>query len=487
MQLDALLNGFADQNVPAGVEVEFLTLDSRQVRPGAVFCACVGTQQHGLAFASAAEKGGATAVVYDPEGVPAPKLKIPAIAVPGLSARLGELAARFYASPATALTLVGVTGTDGKSSVVSLWAQLMRQCGFRVASLGTLGLDVGDGPQSSTHTTPDPITLQAQLAQARDAGCTALAMEVSSHAIAQGRVAGLPFAHVAMTNLGRDHLDYHASVAEYHATKRRLLSWPGVQSIHVNGDAPLVRRALEVVESTATRRIFGGATDARWQAQSVDAVPSGLHLKLLLDGREHDVMLPLYGEFNASNVLAAASLAEACGAAADDLIQAMPQLQTVPGRMQAVRRDGAPLAVVDYAHTPQALEAALKAIRAHRPAHLVCVFGCGGDRDRGKRPLMAAVAEKWSDRVFLTDDNPRGEDPEQIFIDVKAGFRQPRAVTATHDRAQAIRQALIDAGTDDIVLIAGKGHENYQLIGDQRLDFSDVQVVSAVLAEVAAC
>lgn len=486
MLLAALLKGFTQQSVPA-VDVGELTLDSRQIHPGAVFFACVGTQQHGLAFATAAANAGAAAVIYDPEGVgEVPSLPIPCIAVPQLSARVGELAARFYDHPAKALTLVGVTGTDGKSSVVSLWAQLMRACGFRVASLGTLGLDLGSGPQGGTHTTPDPISLQAQLAAARDAGCVALAMEVSSHAIAQGRVTGVPFAHVALTNLGRDHLDYHHTVAEYHATKRRLLAWPGVESIHINGDAPLVRRAVEVVDASAACHIFGGAADARWQALAVKAVPTGLHVELTVAGRVAALDIPLFGEFNVCNVLAAASLAEVCGADVDALITAISQLKTVPGRMQSVQVAGAPVAIVDYAHTPQALEAALKAARAHRPAHLICVFGCGGDRDRGKRPLMAAAAEKFADRVYLTDDNPRSEDPEAIFADIKAGFRSPRGVIATHDRAEAIREALESAGSDDIVLIAGKGHENYQLIGDQRLEFCDVQVVQSVLGGVAA-
>lgn len=487
MRLDQLLDGYATQPVPEGLVVHALTLDSRQVAPGSVFCACAGTRQHGLAFAQAAQQAGALAVVYDPEAAGnLPALTIPCIAVPDLSAGVGELAARFYGHPAGHMTLVGVTGTDGKTSVVTLWTQLMRACGFRVGSLGTLGLDLGEGAQGSTHTTPDPISLQAQLAAARDAGCTALAMEVSSHAIAQNRVAGLRFAHVALTNLGRDHLDYHQSVAEYHETKRRLLAWPGLESVHLNGDAPLVRRAREVVEPGVDCHYFGGSTDARWRALSASPVPTGLQLQLEVAAHTAEVELPLYGEFNVSNVLAAASLAEVCGARIDDLVAAMPALKTVPGRMQSVRVPGRPVAIVDYAHTPQALEAALQAVRSHRPAQLLCVFGCGGDRDRGKRPLMGAVAEKLADRVYLTDDNPRTEDPEQIFVDIQAGFAKPRRVRAVHDRAQAIREAIGDAHAEDIVLIAGKGHENYQLVGLERRDFCDITAAQAVLRGEAA-
>jgi len=487
MRLQQLLDGFVAQPVPEALEAGALTLDSRQVGPGSVFFALAGTREHGLAYAPAAAKAGAVAVVYDPEAAgPLPSLTIPCIAVPELSARVGELAARFYGHPAEQMTLVGVTGTDGKTSVVTLWTQLMRACGFRVGSLGTLGLDLGEGVHGSTHTTPDPITLQAQLAAARDAGCTALAMEVSSHAIAQDRVAGLRFAHVALTNLGRDHLDYHQSVAEYHETKRRLLAWPGLESVHLNGDAPLVRRAHEVVMPGVACHYFGASTDARWCAQLTSPVPAGLKVQLAIDAHTAELALPLYGEFNVSNVLAAASLAEACGADIAALLAAIPTLQTVPGRMQSVREPGRPIAIIDYAHTPQALEAALQAVRAHRPAHLVCVFGCGGDRDRGKRPLMGAVAEKLADRVFLTDDNPRTEDPEQIFVDIQAGFTKTRRVRAIHDRGQAIREAIGGAQAEDIVLIAGKGHEDYQLIGRQRRDFCDITTARAVLRGEAA-
>lgn len=496
MTLPQLLHGMTEAEAPP-LSVTQLSLDSRAIAPGAVFLACAGERAHGLQFAMRAAEAGAAAVLYDPVGADPDTLRavqavVPCIAVPRLGRRAGTIAARAYDHPAEQLTLVGVTGTDGKSSVVNLWAQLMRLNGHVVASLGTLGLDCDGQHQPGRHTTPDPVQLQAQLAAARDAGCTALAMEVSSHAIAQGRVDSLAFAHVALTTLGRDHLDYHASVAEYHATKRRLLAWPGAQTVHINGDMPLVRRAWEQVRQEKadrppyTARIYGGALDARWHLRAVVPQPQGLRLSVTVDDHEWQGNVPLYGEFNASNLLAAASLAEACGADIAGLLSSMARVRTVPGRMETVRVDGAPLALVDYAHTPEALDAALRAARAHRPLSLICVFGCGGERDRGKRPLMAAAAERHADTVFVTDDNPRHEDPEQIFGDIRAGFRQPRQVRAIHDRAEAITQAVAMAGEHDIVLVAGKGHEQTQQLGDDMRAFSDVDQLRRTLREVRA-
>lgn len=489
MKLDALLAPWA-LPVPAGIEISDLTLDSSAVARGSLFCAVAGGRHHGLDFAADAVEAGAVAVLYEPaEGVQPPTLPVPLLALPGLRDALPALGAHFYGEPAAALTLVGVTGTDGKSSVVHLLAQLLRACDIPTATLGTLGLDLGAGPRAGSHTTPDALRLQAELAAARDAGCQVLAMEVSSHALDQGRVAGLPFAHAALTTLGRDHLDYHASIADYYAAKRKLLAWPGLRSVHANGDAPLVRRAVAQAASDAGREVpvawYGGSDDARWRSAEVRPSAEGLALSLQ-SPLEATLTLGLYGDFNAGNVLAAASLAEACGAAPQAIVDALPTLRTVPGRMDCLRAPGRPTVLVDYAHTPDALEAALSALRVHRPAALHCVFGCGGDRDRGKRPLMAAAAEKHADAIVLTDDNPRGEDPEQIFADTRAGFSGRRPVQEVHDRALAIRRAIAAAGPEDIVLIAGKGHEDYQLVGGQRRAFSDHAIARVAFDEAEA-
>lgn len=493
MRLASLLKGYADCPAEfAAIAVTALSLDSRKCRQGSVFLAVKGTAQHGLQFAEAALSQGASAVLFDPEQAPELLFRnAPVLAVSGLTGLVGQMAARFHGNPANELALLGVTGTDGKSSVVNLWAQLMRLTGHKVASLGTLGLDCGDGVREADHTTPDPVQLQANFAEARAAGCTALAMEVSSHAIQQGRVDGLRFDHVAMTNLGRDHLDYHVSVAEYHATKRRLLMWPELKSVHLNGDEPLVRRMWDQVqqeqgERSALAHFYGGAPDARWQLLQSQPTSAGLHLELQCGEVQAVCDVSLYGAFNAGNLMAAASLAEAGGVSVEALTEALPKVRTVPGRMQALRSEQGPVVVIDYAHTPQALEAALQAVAAHRPQKLVCVFGCGGDRDRGKRPLMAAAAQKLADEVFLTDDNPRTEDPDQIFTDVQAGFRGSRSITALHDRQEAIRKAIEAANFGDIVLIAGKGHENYQLVGNEKRHFSDAEVAGRALNEVVA-
>nr|MBV6629253.1 UDP-N-acetylmuramoyl-L-alanyl-D-glutamate--2,6-diaminopimelate ligase [Oceanococcus sp. HetDA_MAG_MS8] len=480
MALPELLQGWASD--VATIPVSHLTLNSLDVQPGSVFCAVPGLHHHGLTFAPDAVDKGAAAVLYDPQGAPAvADSAVPHIAVQGLAEKLPELGARLHGHPAEQLTLVGVTGTDGKSSVVHYCAQLLRASAIPCATLGTLGLDLGEGAEDASLTTPDPLRLQALLGRARDAGMQAVAMEVSSHALAQGRVAGLPFAHVALTTLGRDHLDFHGSVAAYHAAKKRLLNWPGVQTVHLNGDDAMVRRAAKQVEQAARVRFYGAATEARWRLLSVTADSSGLGLELAVGELKQRIQLKLLGGFNAGNAMAAAALAEAAGAPVEDILQALPRLRPVCGRMEVIGAAGQPTAVVDYAHTPDALRSVLSALRLHRPRELVCVFGCGGERDRGKRPLMAAAVEELADRWWVTDDNPRREDPEQIFADMRQGLKNPRAGSWEHDRAQAIQHALEQAHEADIVLVAGKGHEDYQDLNGQRQPFSDQAVIRAAL------
>lgn len=467
----------------AAVPVAHLTLNSLEVEPDSVFCAVPGLHHHGLKFADDAVQKGAAAVLYDPQGAPdIAASATPYIAVDQLAARLPELAARLHDRPAEQLTLIGVTGTDGKSSVVHYCAQLLRASGIPCAALGTLGLDLGEGAADASLTTPDPLRLQALLARARDAGMRAVAMEVSSHALAQDRVAGLPFAHVALTTLGRDHLDFHGSVAAYHAAKKRLLNWPGVRSVHLNGDDAMVRLAARHVERAESLRFYGAATEAHWRLVSIDAGPGGLQVELAVADVTRSLQLGLLGGFNAGNAVAAASLAEAAGAKVEDVLAALPNLRPVCGRMEVIRVPGQPTAVVDYAHTPDALRSVLAALRSHCPQELVCVFGCGGERDRGKRPLMAAAVEELADRWYATDDNPRREDPEQIFADMRQGLKNPRAGSWEHDRARAIRSALEQAREGDIVLVAGKGHENYQDLGGRKQPFSDQAVIGAALA-----
>jgi UDP-N-acetylmuramoyl-L-alanyl-D-glutamate--2,6-diaminopimelate ligase len=480
MVLSELLGDWATE--VAAIPVTHLTLNSLDVQPGSVFCAVPGLHHHGLKFAADAVQKGAAAVLYDPQEAPAIQASaVPYVAVAELAAKLPELGARLHNWPAQELTLIGVTGTDGKSSVVHYCAQLLRASGIPCATLGTLGLDLGQGANDPSLTTPDPLRLQALLARARDAGMQAVAMEVSSHALAQGRVAGLPFAHVALTTLGRDHLDFHGSVAAYHAAKKRLLNWPGVHTVHLNGDDAMVRRAARQVEQAERVRFYGAATEARWRVLSMLAGPGGLELELAIGQINRRIDLSLLGGFNAGNAMAAAGLAEAAGATVDDILDALPHLQPVSGRMEVIRAPGQPTAVVDYAHTPEALRSVLAALRLHRPRELRCVFGCGGERDRGKRPLMAAAVEELADRWWITDDNPRQEDPEQIFADMRQGLKNPRAGTWEHDRAQAIQAALQQSEGDDIVLVAGKGHEDYQDIGGRKLPFSDQAVIRAAL------
>jgi UDP-N-acetylmuramoyl-L-alanyl-D-glutamate--2,6-diaminopimelate ligase len=478
-RLPELLTGLAPAATLADVAVSELTLDSRQVRPGTLFLACQGTKQHGLDFLPQALANGAGAVLWEPTpGVAAPATAIPAVPIEDLSRRAGEIAARFFGRPAQGLHAIGVTGTDGKTSTAWLLAQALEALGEPCLYVGTLGTGrIGD-VKPGDHTTPDPVSLQRRLYQARADGMRAVAMEVSSHALDQARVAAVEFHTAVLTNVGRDHLDYHGTIEEYAAAKQRLFEEFPLRAAVLNEDDFHGREWS--AQLRATGRIgqvlrYGLDAGAELAARNVTLAPTGIGFDVQAPQGAGRIDSRLLGRFNVYNLLAALGALLARDVPLDRACAALAQAATVPGRIEGFRGPAAkPLVVVDYAHTPQALAQILHAIRAHCRGKMWCVFGCGGDRDRGKRPLMGAAAARAADHLIVTDDNPRSEDPRIIVGEIMTGLTAAGGTARiVHDRAEAIRTAVGEAGPDDVVVVAGKGHEDYQIYGTQRRSFSD--------------
>ncbi|MBB1473756.1 UDP-N-acetylmuramoyl-L-alanyl-D-glutamate--2,6-diaminopimelate ligase [Luteimonas sp. MC1782] len=483
MPLAALLPDIAA--VPATLEVSGLVQDSRALRAGDAFVAIGGFGTHGLHFAAQALADGAAAVLFEPPvpaDVPAPPAA--AIAVPGLRARMGALAHEFHGRPSAAMTTVGVTGTNGKTSTVQLLAQAWELLGRRAGTIGTLGAGLHGDVRATGFTTPLVLQTHALLADLRDAGADAVAMEVSSHALDQGRVDAVRFQLGVFTNLTRDHLDYHGDMASYGAAKARLFATPGLAAAVVNLDDDHGRALFATLPASLQRvgtsaRAADGATVSA--AHTVlDA--AGIGFTLTIDGHAAKVRSPLLGRFNVDNLLAVAGVLHAQQVGIADIARVLAQLQPIAGRMNRLGGSaGQPLVVVDYAHTPDALQQALASLRAHASGRIACVFGCGGERDRGKRPQMAAIAEAGAEIVFVTDDNPRNEDGDVIVKEILAGLRNPAAATVLRDRAAAITRAVGAAGEGDIVLVAGKGHEPCQEIAGVRHPFDDSDVARRAL------
>lgn len=475
-------------DAPPALNIVGLALDSREVMPGFLFLACRGHRQHGLQHIDEAIARGAAAVVWEPVSeIDPPQLSVPSLAIDQLSTRVGEIAARFWRRPSAQLRTVGITGTDGKTSTAHLLAQVWTALGTPCLYLGTLGYGSLDALDVAANTTPDAVRLQRYLAAAVAAGQRACAMEVSSHALAQGRIAGTHFAAALLTNVGRDHLDYHGDLEQYAAAKRSLFERDDTDAVLLNRDDahgaewaaqlapqhPLMVYGLGGVRPTASYVI----------GESLVLHPRGLRLDLTSTQGNGRIDSALLGRFNAYNLLAVATVLIEAGVPVADVCSALGQARTVPGRAEAFRGPGAePLVVVDYAHTPQALTQVLQALRPHTAGKLICVFGCGGDRDRGKRPLMGAAVAQFADTAVITDDNPRSEDPKQIAVEIRAGMPQGARVQIVHDRSQAIRSVVMAASADDVVLVAGKGHEDYQIYGDERRTFSDRDFVAGLLA-----
>ena len=477
------------EGLSAELAVTGLVQDSREVKPGDAFVAIAGFGAHGLNFVDAARDAGASAILFEP---PAPHdLPPPADAIPvnGLRARMGAMADTFHGQPSAAMTTVGVTGTNGKTSTVQLLAQAWTLRGQKAGSVGTLGAGIWPKIVPTGFTTPLVLRLHALLAELRDQGAAAVAMEVSSHALDQGRVDGVHFDVAVFTNLTRDHLDYHGDMASYGAAKAKLFEWPGLRAAAVNLDDAFGRELFDAVGGRV--RVFGfssrGAAGAMVRAEDVRLDGRGIAFLLHAGTQAHPVRSGLLGRFNVDNLLGVATTLFALGMAPALIAETLSQLHPVDGRMNRLgggmseNGKGLPLVVIDYAHTPDALEQALASLRAHTVGKLICVFGCGGERDTGKRPQMALIAERGADVVIVTDDNPRGEDGDAIAADIVAGLEHASRAIVQRNRGKAIAQAIGMAGADDVVLIAGKGHEPYQEILGMRHPFDDTDVARSLL------
>ena len=495
MPLSGLLAGWAEVRPEQDIAVSGLASDSREIRPGEVFLACAGLSRHGLDFAAQAVQAGAAAILWEPDAGMEPgaelRRRVPCIAVPALAGRAGPIADRFFHHPSRGMEVTGITGTNGKTTVSRFIAHALERAGQACGVIGTLGhgrypaLEVDAADKTHRHTTPDAVRLQAWLAQMRDQGLRHVAMEVSSHALDQGRVNGVAFDVAVWTNLSRDHLDYHGDMAHYAEAKQRLFAWPGLRDAVINADDAAGRELLARYPRAVRYGLGAGVSGAGRYVKGENPVfhDHGLRLDVVShDGRSR-LEAPVLGEFNASNLLAALAALQAMGMPLQEAVEHLATVSAAPGRMECLGGgDALPLVVIDYAHTPDALEQVLRALRRHARGRLWCVFGCGGERDRGKRAQMGRVAETGADGIVITDDNPRREDPARIVAEIQAGMQQPGAAGVEHDRATAIARAIGLARPGDVVLVAGKGHEDYQLIGDERRDFSDRAVAVACLA-----
>ncbi|MCA1925456.1 MAG: UDP-N-acetylmuramoyl-L-alanyl-D-glutamate--2,6-diaminopimelate ligase [Thiobacillus sp.] len=468
-----------------GVPVSELVNDSRKAAPGAVFAAYPGEARDGRDFIPQAVAQRIDGVLWDADRFQwDPALPVPNAGVADLRYRIGEIAAHVYGEPSRAMHMVGVTGTNGKTSVAHWTAQSLTRLGRKTAVIGTVGNGFPGALAPTLNTTPDAIALQQRLAHYRQQGAAACAMEVSSHGLAQGRVNGTCFNVAVLTNLSRDHLDYHGSMENYAAAKARLFAWPGLESAVLNLDDAFGRQLEGEIRHA---RVAGyGFTRGAVVGESLRLSRTGLAMKVRTDWGNADIAAPLLGRFNAANLLAVLATLLVSGARLDEACAALAHVTPPPGRMQTLGGGVHPLVVIDYAHTPDALEKALATLRESlQGGRLICVFGCGGNRDKGKRPLMGEAAAKGADEVWVTSDNPRHEDPEAIIEAVLAGARRVASKQGLHvetDRARAIFEAIGGAQQGDLVLIAGKGHEDYQEIGDERLPFSDAAVARKALA-----
>ncbi len=481
---DALLAQVPERSIAA------IGLDSRALGPGSLFLAVPGIRSHGLDYAAQAIANGVNVVLYEPS--PARALPVVTgvvmLAIPHLSSMLGLLADRFYAQPSVALKIAAVTGTNGKSTTAYLIADAAERCGLAAGYSGTVGYGRINALHGATHTTPDVVSVHRHMAELRDAGAAVVGMEVSSHALHQGRIAALRVDTAVFTNLTRDHLDYHGDMQAYGAAKALLFQVPGLRHRVINADDAFGRELLAhpttAAQTTAytCREALSSYNLSPYSSVYARAVRfSATGIEMEIAGSFGDALLrsSLLGRFNAENLLATLAVLLGWGVPMSRAVQALQQAVAPPGRMELIR-SGNKRAVVDYAHTPDALEKALTVLKEHCQGRVICVFGCGGDRDPGKRAQMGAIAAQLADSVILTNDNPRSEDPLEIIAAIQAGMAGSISIVQP-DRALAIEQALQSADSDDIVLIAGKGHEDYQIIGADTHHFSDREVVRAVL------
>jgi len=465
--------------MPVDVQVNGISDDSRRTRPGDLFCAVTGESHDGRAYVDDAIAAGAVAVLCDPPVLEAP---VPVIGIEGLRCRLGEFAGRVLGHPGSAIEVIAVTGTNGKTSFTHLLAQALSEIDWKTGLVGTMGHGTPGRLRRPGLTTPPAVDLQYRLKELVDDGCSAVVLEASSHGLVQDRLGGVEIDTAVFTNITHDHLDYHESFSSYQAAKRRLFEFESIRNAVINLDDDFSASLIEQLRADLNIvRFSRDDSSADVHATRIDCTPDGLELGICVGDDLVEVKLPLFGRFNVENVLAVVATLVAMNINLRDMESALGALTPVAGRMDLVKRAGKPTFIVDYAHTPDALEKCLQAVRDHFDGCRVhCVFGCGGDRDRDKRPMMGEIAARLSSRVVLTSDNPRSEDPLSIIEDIRAGMAAG-AVESCPDRGQAIEAAVAGAEKDDVVLVAGKGHEEYQELGDGRIAFSDYEAIEESL------
>ena len=467
-------------------EFSAITADSRKVQAGALFLAYPGVHSDGRNYIAQAIQTGAAAVIWEQEGFNwNANWAVKNLAIADLKLKVGAIAAEFYHYPSSKLNMIGVTGTNGKTSVSQWVAQCLTVLGQKAAVLGTIGNGFIGAQTEAVNTTPDAVLLQAMLADFVQQNANAVAMEVSSHGLDQGRVNGVAFDIAVLTNLSRDHLDYHETMEAYAAAKQKLFAWEGLGTAIVNADDEFGRKLASAIKAKGKVCVSYGFGDdvAQYEvrASHLRLHDAGLSMQVSTPQGETTVKAAVLGRFNAYNVLAVLATLLALNIGLNEAVAAIARIKPVLGRMQQFGGDELPLVVIDYAHTPDAMEKVLTTLKEQvtGDAKLICVFGCGGDRDVGKRPLMGNIACKFADEVIVTSDNPRSEDPQAIIHAIVSDIKTTYAIEP--DRASAIRQAIANAKQGDIILLAGKGHENYQEIAGVKHPFDDALIAQAAL------
>ena len=480
------MNSFNDNSILG------LALDSRDILKDYVFIALAGAKQHGLIYANQALDKGACAIVYDPtetDGLLANDENIAQmIAVDDLAMKLGDIAARFYGNPSKSMAVIGITGTNGKTSCSQFLSQMLDDCGI----IGTLGWGEWNNLHKTINTTPDALETQRILAELLKANKKTVAMEVSSHGLDQGRINGVIFKGAIYTNISRDHLDYHGTMDAYLKAKLLLLNKAGLTFVVVNLDDLYSDQIIAAVPENVA--IWGVSVKGKTRsdctciiAENIVNTDDGIEFNLHCRGNKHPIKVPLYGDFNVENVLTVFTAMLAMGVAESEAIKKLGLIKSIPGRMERLGGDGIPLVFVDYAHTPDALDKVLASVKKHCKQDLWVVFGCGGDRDKGKRSQMGQIAVQRADHVIITDDNPRFENALDIINEILTGCKDIRnqiassSVEVIQDRAEAIQSVLARASAKDCIVVAGKGHELYQEINGIRMNFSDHQIINDAL------
>ncbi|MGH8556820.1 MAG: UDP-N-acetylmuramoyl-L-alanyl-D-glutamate--2,6-diaminopimelate ligase [Methylococcales bacterium] len=492
--LRELIGAESDLDEVPDILVSGLAINSRAVNPGDVFFALSGFREHGLQFGDEALGKGAVAIVYDPFGADQQKIEqlraetnCPLVPVASLSFELGPIANRFYGKPSNDLDIIGITGTNGKTSCCHFLARALSK--FKPSGvIGTIGWGYPDSLKELPNTTPEPIQLQHALASFRDQGAKFVAMEVSSHGLAQQRTRAVRFVGAAFTNITRDHLDYHKTMRVYVNAKLKLLSSPGLEFVVVNMDDRHADQILAAVPSNVrimgfSRSLKSYSPFARLMMSALRHDDKGVEFKVHFEGCIVPVSAPFFCDFNVDNLLTVLGVMLELGISLPEAVDALRMIKPVSGRLERFSEgDATPTVIVDYAHTPHALQSILEGLRLHCQGAVWLIFGCGGDRDRGKRPLMGRIAEMNADHVVLTDDNPRHEDGSVIIKEILKGCSNPE-IPVDRDRRRAIRSVIQKASPGDIIVIAGKGHEHTQEIDGVKYPFSDQTIAMEALAQ----